>query len=91
MLSSKQELNRMRKNKLENVIFYMQKKRAFNKCKSEMLNFRRKASAFNILVTNWEKVQRRQRKQLLNKIHARFRGLGKEMPFAIILWIHDPQ
>jgi len=91
MLSPKEKRSVQIKNKLENVIFYMQKKRAFNKCKSEMLNFRRKASAFNILVTNWEKVQRRQQKQLLNKIHARFRGLGKEMPFAIILWIYDPQ
>jgi hypothetical protein len=90
MLSPKEKRNLQIKNKLENIICYMLKKGAFHKCKSEMLNYRRKAKVFSILAANWEKVQKRRQDRLFDKLHARFRSLGKPLPFPVVLWIYDP-
>ena len=90
MLSPKEKRNLQIKNKLENIICYMLKKDAFHKCKLEMLNYRRKTRIFSILAANWEKVQKRRQDRLFDKLHARFRRLGKPLPFPVVLWIYDP-
>ena len=90
MLSPKEKRNLQIKNKLENIICYMLKKDAFHKCKLEILNYRRKTRIFSILATNWEKVQKKRQERLFDKLHARFRSLGKPLPFSVVLWIYDP-